>query len=100
MVYADEVVAASSLPGSSQLESHDEPSKAEVEMANQLIENLSVDFDADSYEDTHRQRLLEIISEKSNGELQAISSTQDEQEAAVLDLMEALRASVENAKSA
>lgn len=100
MVYADEVVAASSLPGSSQLETHDAPVQAEVDMANQLIDSLSVDFDADAYQDTHRERLLEIISEKASGELQTIGLATDEEEAAVLDLMEALKASVEKAKSA
>lgn len=100
MVYADEVVAASSLPGATELESNDAPSKAEVEMANQLIESLSVDFDANAYQDTHREKLLEIISEKAAGDLQVIASSTDEDEAAVLDLMEALKASVEKAKSA
>lgn len=98
MVYADEVVNSSSLPGSEELLNLDAPTDAELAMADQLIDSLSVDFDFDSYGDTYREKLMEIIEKKADGSLEAVTSAEEESDAAVLDLMAALEASLAESK--
>jgi DNA end-binding protein Ku len=75
-----------------------EPRKQEVQMAEALIENLTEDFDPTAYHDEYRERVLEAVQQKVEG--QEVTIIEEGQEpAAVVDLMEALRASVEAAKS-
>ena len=100
MVYADELVNSAGLPGAEELQNLEEPTKAELLMADQLIESLSVDFVAEDYEDSHREKLLAMIEKKASGEAVAITSADAEENAAVLDLMAALEASVNEAKEA
>jgi DNA end-binding protein Ku len=70
---------------------------AEVDMATSLVENLSEKFEPDKYNDTYRKELLELIRAKAKGkEL----PEREEHEAEVVDLMEALRESVERTKRA
>ena len=42
--------------------------KRELDMAKQLIESLSTDFDPDRYEDEYRDKLLALIERKAKGE--------------------------------
>ena len=65
---------------------------AEVEMARSLVENLTAAFDPEKYDDTYRAELLELIRAKAEG---APLPEPDEQEGEVVDLMQALRESVE-----
>ncbi len=66
--------------------------KAEVDMAKTLVENLSDSFDPDKYDDQYRKELLELIRAKAEG---AALPEPQEPEAEVVDLMTALRESVE-----
>ena len=66
--------------------------KAEVEMAKSLVENLSAEFDPERYDDTYRSELLELIRAKAEG---TPLPEPHEEEAQVVDLMQALRESVE-----
>ncbi len=66
--------------------------KAEVDMAKSLVENLSAEFDPERYDDTYRSELLELIRAKAEG---TEPPKQDEKEAPAVDLMQALRESVE-----
>jgi DNA end-binding protein Ku len=75
-----------------------EPRKQEVQMAEALIENLTEDFDPTQYTDDYRNRVLEAVRQKVEGEEITIMQ-EGEEPAAVVDLMEALRQSVEAAKS-
>ncbi len=69
--------------------------KAEVEMAKSLVENLSARFDPEKYDDRYRQELLELLRAKAEGgEL----PEPREPEGEVVDLMQALRESVERTK--
>jgi DNA end-binding protein Ku len=68
-------------------------------MANQLIESLSEAFDPTKYEDTYRERVIEVIERKAAGEEDVIA-TPEPQEDKVVDLMAALEASVAAAKEA
>ncbi len=74
-----------------------EPRDKEVEMAKQLIASLTEDFDATQYHDTYRERVLEAVEAKVEG--QEVTVTEEaEEEAPVVDLMAALRQSVERAE--
>jgi DNA end-binding protein Ku len=68
----------------------------ELEMAQTLIENLTADWDPSEYKDEYREALLRIVEAKINGE--EIEVVEPEPTAKVVDLMEALKASVAAAK--
>jgi DNA end-binding protein Ku len=70
--------------------------KREVDMARQLIESLSADFDPSKYHDTYRERVLELIERKAEGKEIAVQPVEEPQE--VPDLMAALEASVNAAR--
>ncbi len=99
MVYADEVVAAEEIPGLEELNEID-VSEAELAMANQLIESLAAEFDAEQYRDSYRDQVLDLIEQKASGEVRAIETSDGDEEAAVVDLLAALEASVSAAKQA
>jgi DNA end-binding protein Ku len=86
MYFADEVVALEQLEDLPPLAA--DPAPRELRMAEQLIESLSVDFDPAQYHDDFRDRMMDLIGRKSEGE-----ATGDEG-AKVIDLMAALEASL------
>jgi DNA end-binding protein Ku len=65
-------------------------------MAQTLIDNLTADWDPTQYTDEYREGLLNIVEAKINGE--QIEVVEPEPAAKVVDLMEALKASVAAAK--
>jgi DNA end-binding protein Ku len=87
MYYADEVVKPESVGSKAKLR------KAEVEMAKSLVENLSAKFDPEKYDDTYRKELLELLRAKEAGK--PLPEPDEEPEGEVVDLMAALRESVE-----
>jgi DNA end-binding protein Ku len=87
MYYADEVRQPEQVDGNARLR------KPEVEMAKSLVENLSAKFDPAKYDDTYRKELLQLLRAKAEGELPP--PAEEEPEAEVVDLMAALRESVE-----
>jgi DNA end-binding protein Ku len=68
----------------------------ELEMARQLIENLTAGWNPEEFSDGYREALLEIVEKKIAGE--EIEFVEAEPTAKVVDLMEALKASVSAAK--
>ena len=68
----------------------------ELEMAQTLIENLTADWDPGEFKDEYREAMLRIVEAKINGE--EIEIVEPEPTAKVVDLMEALKASVAAAK--
>jgi DNA end-binding protein Ku len=68
----------------------------ELEMARQLIESLTSDWSPEEYSDEYREQLQKIVEAKVNGE--EIEIVEPEPTAKVVDLMEALKASVAAAK--
>ena len=72
-----------------------EVDKREVEMAQALIDKLYGPFEPEKYEDTYRDTLCEIIRAKRAGE--TIEAPEPEKPKAAPDLMEALKASLEQA---
>jgi DNA end-binding protein Ku len=87
MYYADEVRKPESIDGSTRLR------KPEVEMAKSLVENLSATFDPEKYDDTYREELLHLLRAKAKGK--ELPEPEPEEEGEVVDLMAALRESVE-----
>jgi DNA end-binding protein Ku len=68
----------------------------EVEMAKALIENLTEPWNPIAFKDDYREALLEIVERKDAGE--PIEAPAEAAPARVVDLMQALKASVEAAK--
>ena len=70
-------------------------SKDELRMAEQLIDSFSGQFKPETYKDTYRDALCEIIAQKRKGEEVHVEPAEEQEE--VPDLMAALRASLEAA---
>jgi DNA end-binding protein Ku len=66
-------------------------------MARQLIDSLSSDFEPERYHDQYRERVLDLIERKAQGETIVIEEPTEEPEQ-VPDLMAALEASIAGAK--
>jgi DNA end-binding protein Ku len=99
MVYADEVNDPSQIPELESAEKVD-VSDRELLMARQLVESLSDKFEPDKYEDTYRNRVLELIERKAAGETEQVAAPVAASSEKVVDLMAALEASVAAAKQA
>jgi len=91
--YPDEIRNPAQLPGfDREVKLHDNEKK----MARELIENLAAKFEPEKYEDEYRKQLLDMIHAKIAGEQIAVPAAP--RDGKVVDLMEALKASVEMAK--
>ena len=91
MHFADEIRATKGLaPGRTKL------AKQELAMAKQLVEQFSGSFEPESFRDTYRDTLCEIIRAKQRGETVAAPEAPEAEEP--VDLMAALRASIDAAK--
>jgi DNA end-binding protein Ku len=70
----------------------------ERKMARQLIQHLSDDFDPSQFKDEYHKALKKLIDKKVKGEDIVVTEEKKPADAQVVDLMEALRASVEAAR--
>jgi len=95
MLFSDEVVPPDSLEDLP--EGNEKTTKREVDMARQLIDSLSAAFEPDKYRDEYRDRVLEMIERKAEGEEIVIEAPSEEPQA-VPDLMAALEASIASSK--
>jgi DNA end-binding protein Ku len=94
MVFADEVIDPSTIediPQADDVEVRDR----EVDIAKQLVESLSSEFEPDKFRDTYRDEVLALIERKASGEEIAVQPARDEEAEPVPDLMAALRASLD-----
>jgi DNA end-binding protein Ku len=89
MYYADEVRQPEAAP-------KPQVRSAEVEMAKSLIDNLAAKWDPERYHDRYRNELLDLLRKKAKGK--PLPEPAVEEEAEVVDLMEALRQSVQATK--
>jgi len=71
----------------------------ELRVARQLIDALTGEWDPARHRDEYRERLLELLRDKVD-EAQVVPEPEEEVSSQVIDLMEALKASVEVAKLA
>ncbi len=99
MLWPDEVRAAEF----DVLETDVDVKPQELAMAASLVDNLSMDFEPDKFHDDYREALLAVIESKLAGG-QGIAPTAaaepgDEGDGIVVDLMAALRESVERSKA-
>ena len=92
MLFHDEVVPPGELeelPESKDLKATDR----ELTMAQQLIDSLTSDFEPDRYHDEYREKVLELVERKAQGE-EIATQPEAPEPAKVPDLMAALEASL------
>jgi DNA end-binding protein Ku len=92
MVFHDEVVSQDSIDELEQ-EATGKTSDRELKMAQQLIDSLSSEFEPERYHDEYREKVLDLIERKAQGEEIATQPEAPEPER-VPDLMAALEASL------
>jgi DNA end-binding protein Ku len=99
MTFADEVGPAEKIDeiGAESDEGKAKTTKRELDMAQQLIDSLTSDFDPSKYRDTYRERVLDLIERKAAGE-EIAAPPEAPEPAPVPDLMAALEASLQEAK--
>ncbi len=71
---------------------------SEVKMARQLIQQLSTDWHPEEFRDEYREQLQRLAEKKIEGEEVAVAQEPTAEPTKVVDLMEALKASVAEAK--
>jgi DNA end-binding protein Ku len=98
MLFPDEVVNPSSIEELGAVDGDVKTTKRELDMAKQLIESLSGDFEPEGYRDEYRERVLDLIERKAAGETITIEAPEPERKE-VPDLMAALEASIAASKS-
>ena len=97
MLFPDEVVDPSTIEELGAADGNAKTTKRELDMAKQLIESLSGDFDPSGYRDEYRERVLELIERKAAGETITVEVPEPERKE-VPDLMAALEASIAASK--
>ncbi|WP_151734171.1 Ku protein [Paenibacillus tengchongensis] len=89
MFYEEEIRDRSQIPG---LPDDEKVDRRELDMAKTLIGQLTGDFEPEKYKDEYRERLMEAIEDKIEG--REIKTAPEEKVGNVLDLMDALQASL------
>jgi DNA end-binding protein Ku len=98
MLFPDEVIQPDSIEELAAVDGDVKTTKRELDMAKQLIESLSGDFDPSEYRDEYRERVLDMIERKAAGETITIEEPVAEKKE-VPDLMAALEASIAASKT-
>jgi DNA end-binding protein Ku len=96
MLFADEVIPPDDLEDAP-ADGKKKTSKRELDMARQLIDSLSGEFKPDKYHDEYRERVLDLVERKAQGE-EVVLEAPPEEPKKVPDLMSALEASIADAK--
>lgn len=94
MYFADEIVSQNDLEA---LPADIEPSERELIMAEQLITSLSAPFEPEKYKDEYREKVLDLIEKKAEGQTVTLQPAAPEG-GKVIDLMAALEASLKAMK--
>jgi len=94
MFYPDEVRAAAGVPG---IPGDLQVQPRELEMAVELVKTLQAPFEPQKYSDHYRQKIMELIDAKKEGREVFVAPSPDREK--VVDLLEALQASVEKART-
>jgi DNA end-binding protein Ku len=94
MRFADEVVSPEELGEDVIPEDGRKLDKREIEMAKQLIAQLSTGFKADKYRDEYREELLDLIERKARGEEVVEAISEEPKPTKAPDLMAALEESL------
>jgi DNA end-binding protein Ku len=73
-------------------------SPAEIKMAESLVEMMAMKFDPSEFKDGYKEAFDQIVDAKVKGREDLVEAPEQEAETTVVDLMSALKASVEKAK--
>jgi len=93
MRFADEVVSRKKIDGIPAARS--KPAPNELKLAGQIIDSLASDWDPKRYHDTYTEELRDLIERKAKGEELVADEPEDASSGKVIDLMEALQASLD-----
>ncbi len=76
------------------------PRTRDLDMATSLIDAMTGPWDPDAYADTYREKVLELVAAKAEGQgAVAVSDEQEEDQENVVDLVDALRRSVDESRA-
>ncbi|MFD2333391.1 Ku protein [Cohnella sp. GCM10020058] len=92
MFYAEEIRSKKEIPN---LPEETKADERELQMARMLIEQLSAPFEPEKYEDVYKEKLMDAIEDKVKGK--EFKFAPEEKKTNVIDLMEALKASLKQA---
>jgi len=95
MHYAGEIQDKAQIPN---LPGAEKVDRRELDMAKMLIEQLTGNFEPEKYKDEYKERLREAIDDKIEG--REVKAAPEEKMSNVLDLMDALQASLNQLKPA
>jgi DNA end-binding protein Ku len=70
----------------------------EIDLGADLIENMSDEFNPEKYRDEYRERVQGLLEEKSKGREITVAAPEAPRHAQIIDLMQALKQSIEKAK--
>jgi DNA end-binding protein Ku len=98
MVFPDEIIEPATIDELSAVEDV-EINPRELAIAKQLVDSLTGEFDPDKYHDTYRDEVLALVERKAEGKEIAVQPEAEEEDAAVPDLMSALKASLDAVRS-
>jgi DNA end-binding protein Ku len=73
-------------------------STEEIKLGATLIESMSDGFEPDKYRDEYRERVEAMLEEKSKGQEITVAAPEAPRHAQIIDLMQALKQSIEKAK--
>jgi DNA end-binding protein Ku len=69
--------------------------KAEVDLAEQFMHQLTANFDASQFKDEYQARVEQLVESKEEGTLKPVEHTEPKHKAQVINLMDALKKSME-----
>jgi len=99
MLFSDEILPPDRLDEIAEV-AKVKTTKRELEIAQQLIESLSGDFEPDKYRDTYREQVLALIERKVEGKEITVQPAPEAPTEPAPDLMSALRASLDAVRAA
>jgi DNA end-binding protein Ku len=94
MLFADEILSPDRIDELADA-AEVKTTKRELDVAKQLVNSLSGDFEPEKYHDTYRADVLAMIERKAQGEEITVQPTPEEVSEPAPDLMSALKASLE-----
>ena len=92
--WPDEIRSVEGIKG---VDGNTKVSDRELQMAKTLVESLADSFDPERYQDNYKEALMQVVNAKVEGQ-ETVAAPEPEAAPRVMDLMEALKASVEAAK--
>ena len=75
-----------------------EVDEKQLNLAMTLVDSLSTTFDKVDFKDRYRDALMELVEKKIDGKEVISVSDEEVKQAPVVDIMDALKASIEEAK--